>query len=115
VFIRVPLLVQFGEFAQRAGATSLEDLPSHIESFVDDRLNRLNPESPKSYRQVADRGLRNPIKQMLRLVIPNLEGNAEGRDNPFRNAAPGFFEFLRRERGLSEATLVQYRHCLQLL
>jgi len=115
VFIRVPLLVQFGEFAQRAGATSLEDLPSHIESFVDDRLNRLNPESPKSYRQVADRGLRNPIKQMLRLVIPNLEGNAEGRENPFRNAAPGFFEFLRRERGLSEATLVQYRHCLQLL
>lgn len=115
VFARVPLLVQFGEFAKRAGATSVDDLPHHIEPFVEDKLNRLKPKSSKSERQVAARGLRNPIQQMLRLVIPNLEGNAEGRNNPFREAAPGFFEFLRRERGLSEATLVQYRHCLQLL
>ncbi len=115
VFVRVPLLVQFGEFAQRAGATSLEDLPSHIEPFVEDRLNRLKPDSPKSERQVAARGLRGPIKQMLRLIIPNLGGNTEGRTNPFRETAPDFFEFLRRERGLSEGTLVQYRHCLQLL
>ena len=35
VFVRVPLLVQFGEFAQRAGATSLDDLPSYIEPFVE--------------------------------------------------------------------------------
>jgi site-specific recombinase XerD len=114
VFVRVPLLVQFGGFAQRAGATSLDDLPNLIESFVEDTLNRLKPESPKSKRQVAARGLRNPIQQMLRLVIPNHEGNDKGRDNPFREAAPGFFEFLRRDRGLSEATLVQYRHCLRL-
>lgn len=115
VFVRVPLLVQFGEFAKRAGATSLDDLPSYIEPFVEYRLNCLKPDSSKSKRQVAARGLRGPIAQMLRLVVPNLGGNTEGSDNPFREAAPDFFEFLRRERGLSEATLVQYRHCLQLL
>ena len=114
VFIRVPLLVRFGRFAQNSGATSLDDLPSHIESFVEDSLNRLNSES-KSKRLVAARELRNPINQMLRLVLPHSENNAERRSNPFSDAAPCFFEFLRRERGFRDATLVQYRHCLEML
>ena len=114
VFVRVPLLVQFGEFAQRAGATCLDDLPSCIDSFVEYRLNRLNPES-KSKSQVAARGLRGPIKQMLTVVIPNPRGNNEGSNDPFSEDAPGFFDFLLRERGLQEATVVRYRHYLQLL
>ena len=40
VFIRVPLLVRFGEFAQRAGADSWEELPVHVEAFVDAWLKR---------------------------------------------------------------------------
>jgi integrase/recombinase XerD len=32
--------------------------------------------------------------------------------DPFADSVPGFFEFLRQERGLREATLVQYRHYL---
>jgi site-specific recombinase XerD len=35
--------------------------------------------------------------------------------DPFVEVAPGFFEFLRQERGLRDTTLVQYRHFLQLL
>jgi len=43
------VLVQFGEFAQRAGATSLDDLPSHIEPFVEERLNRLKSDSSRAF------------------------------------------------------------------
>jgi integrase/recombinase XerD len=115
VFFRAPVLVQFGEFARRAGATGFDDLPSHIESFIEDRLKRSKRDYSESMRRVAARQLRNPIKQMLRLIFPDIEDNTEGRNNPFCETAPDFFEFLRRERGLHAATLVQYRHCLQML
>ena len=31
---RVPMLVQFGEFAKEHGANSLEDLPKHLSEFA---------------------------------------------------------------------------------
>jgi hypothetical protein len=34
IFIRVPLLIRFGESAQRAGAKALTDLPAHVEPFI---------------------------------------------------------------------------------
>jgi len=35
VFVRVPILLRFGEFAQKARANSWEELPAHVESFVE--------------------------------------------------------------------------------
>ena len=46
-----------------------------------------------------------------RLVLP--PENGPGLPDPFADSVPGTFEFLRQERGLFEATLVQYRHYLQ--
>jgi len=40
IFIRVPLLVRFGVFAQLAGAKVLGGIPAHVEPFVDARLKR---------------------------------------------------------------------------
>jgi integrase/recombinase XerD len=51
---------------------------------------------------------------MLRLILPH-DGNKAGPPEPFTDAVPHFFDFLRQERGLHEATLVQYRHYLQRL
>ncbi len=63
-------------------------------------------------RQAAARGIRNPIQQLLRLILPHQEDKL-GLPDPFADAVPDFFEFLRRDRGLRDATLVQYRHYLQ--
>ncbi len=115
VFIRVPLLVRFGEFAQRAGADSWEELPAHVESFVDAWLNRHGRQYSEAQRQAAARGIRNPVQQMLRLILPDNQGDNSGEPEPFADAAPGFFEFLRRERGLRETTIGQYRHHLKRL
>jgi site-specific recombinase XerC len=52
---------------------------------------------------------------MLRLVLPPDQGNNTCLAAPFADSVPEFFEFLRRERGLREATIVQYRHYLQRL
>jgi len=112
VFTRVPILLLFGDFAQGAGAKSWDELPVHTESFVDTWLRRQGREYSVIQRQAAARGIRNPIQQLLRLILPHQE-HKPGLPDPFADAAPDFFEFLRRDRGLRDATLVQYRHYLQ--
>jgi len=114
VFIRVPLLIRFGESAQRAGAKTLAELPAHIEAFIQTWLGLYGTQYSKVQRQAAVRGLRGPIQQMLRLTAPQVDSNA-GVADPFAGLVPGFFDFLRRARGLREATLLQYRHYLRLL
>ncbi len=114
VFVRVPILLRFGEFAKGAQASSWEELPAHVESFVEAWLSRQGREYSVLQRQAAARSIRNPIQQLLRLILPH-DDNKTGVPDPFADAAPGFFDFLRQERGLHEATLVQYRHYLQRL
>jgi integrase/recombinase XerD len=113
VSFRVPALIRFGEFARASGANKFEDLPAYVEPFIGDWLNRRKREYSESQRSVAARELRNPIRQLLRLILPNLGSDIRSAPDPFTDVAPGFFDFLRRERGLREATIVQYRHYLQ--
>ncbi len=113
IFVRVPILLRFGEFAQRGGARSWEELPAHVESFVETWLKRQGREYSELQRQAAARGIRNPIQQLLRVNLP--QPSKSGLPDPFAVAVPGFFEFLRQERGLREATIIQYRHYLQRL
>lgn len=115
VFIRVPLLVRFGEFAHRAGANSWNELPAHVEPFVEAWLTHPGREYSEPQRHAAARGIRNPIHQMLRLILRQEQDANSCMPEPFATAAPGFFEFLRRERGLHETTIVQYRHYLRRL
>ena len=115
VSFRVPVLVRFGEYARRSGANNLDDLPAHIEPFIDDWLSHRKGGYSESDRWIAAREVRNPIRQLLRLILPHTGSDTASVPDPFADAAPGFFEFLRRERGLRETTLVQYRHYLQRL
>ena len=113
VFARVPILFRFGEFAEHAGATNWEDLPAHVELFVETWLQRHGRKYSEAQYKAAARGIRNPIQQLLRLILPGTRKSA--LPDPFAESVPGFFGFLRQERGLREATLVQYRHYLQRL
>ena len=115
IFVRVPILLRFGQFAQGAGATSWEELPDHVTPFVETWLKRQGGEYSELQRRAAARGIRNPIQQLLRLILPQQKEDKSGLPDPFAEAAPRFFTFLRQERGLREATLVQYRHYLQRL
>jgi integrase/recombinase XerD len=114
VFVRVPILIRFVEFAQRTGASRWEELPAHVESFIEAWLARQGREFSQPQRQAAARCIRNPIQQLLRLILTNGSQNRSGLA-PLAEVAPGFFDFLRRERGLRETALVQYRHYLHRL
>ena len=40
VFVRVPILIRFGDFARISGAHTLDELPAHVEPFIEDWLKR---------------------------------------------------------------------------
>ena len=116
VLHRIPILMQFGEFARSRGATRWEDLPDHVESFVRNQVaERAKPGAPVWRRKKAGQCIRNPIQQMLRLLVPEYSGAGRPRkpENPFADCAAGFFAFLREEKGLRERTLESHRHYLR--
>lgn len=111
VFRRVPILRRFGEFARAQGATRLEELPAHVEAFVEAYVRRGSGAQARKKRASE---ARNPIEQMLRLALAGFTGHvrAAWARTPFLESAGGFFTYLKDERGLRPASLVHYRHQL---
>lgn len=113
---RIPIIVTFSEFAQSHGVIDLKDLPDHVESFVQEWVSeRARPKAGKLERKKIGECVRNPIRQMLRLVIPGYVGlgRAHKPDNPFENCAPQFFKYLKDEKGLRDRTIYIYRYYLR--
>ena len=115
IFHRVPLLLRFGEFARRRGATRIEDLPALVDAFVDQWAHERGAKatSTKARKKVASCA-RNPIEQMLRLVVAGFRGRRRARwaRAPFEGRAGEFFTYLTEERGLRPASVLHYKHHL---
>ena len=119
VVSRVPILLQFGEFAQARGTTTVADLPGHVDPFIghwiarhDDR-HHAGPSRPELRKEI-----RGPVEQFLRLVVPGFRGRGRSHrhmSSPFAEVAPGFFPYLRTERGLRETSIDHYDHHLRRL
>ena len=111
VFRRVPILRRFGEFARDRGATQMEDLPSHVEAFVEVWTQEHGPGCTTTSRKKVAACVRNPIEQMLRLTVPGFRGRQRARwaRVPFDGRAGQFFEYLVEERGLRAATVLHYK------
>jgi integrase/recombinase XerD len=107
---RVPLFMRFGEFARKRGAARIGDLSAHLDAFVQSRLRlrrRIMACASKRTLQQFVRCVRGPIEQFLRVVQAGDQA-FEPAPRPFRDWAPGFFEYLREERGLRPTTVDGY-------
>jgi site-specific recombinase XerD len=107
---RVPVLFAFGEFAWAGGARSVGELPAHVEAFVAERVpaRRVAELSAVAARERV-KNVRGPIEQMLCLVVPGFTGTRRVLLGvPFIVELPGFFEYLRCERGLRPTSLRGY-------
>jgi len=115
VFHRVPLLGQFGEFARERGVIRIEDLPGHVDAFVERWTEQHGSRCRTTVaRKKVASVARNPIEQMLRLAIPDFCGRRRARwaRAPFEGRAGRFFDYLTEERGLRQASVVHYKHHL---
>lgn len=112
---RVPVLIRFGEFARGQGASTVQELPGHVDSFVARWIAERAVQQSAVRRKMVAKEVRGPIEQMLGIVLANFSGR--GRpcqpENPFHGQTPGFFDYLRKERGLRATSLKQYTHHLR--
>lgn len=110
----IQTLVHFSNFAGARGATTVEDLPAHVEPFVEQWIQNHGAWCrTQRDRAVVHANARVPVEQMLRLVLPDFVGTTRHVALPFEATVPGFFNFLREERGLRPATLHQYEYHLR--
>lgn len=114
---RVPLLLKFGEFARIRGAVVWADLPRYVLPFAEywQEEHGRNCRTEGARKKVADEAA-NAVEQMLRLLLPTYPGAGRGiRPLPFVRSVPGFFPYLREERGLSLPSLKLYENGLRRL
>jgi len=115
VLRRVSLLERFGDFTRARGVTAWDQLPTHVDAFVEVWVRERGQgcRTERARRKVADVA-RTPIEQMLRLVVPGFVGRGRDRGpaEPFAGHAGEFFDYLRVERGLRDASVRLYRHHL---
>ena len=107
---RVPMLMHFADHAATHGAKTWEELPGHVDSFVDTwvRQHGRRCKDKEARRQVAS-AARNPVEQMLCLILPGYRGHQRPQPpQPFAASAPGFFSYLQQERGLRPASIALY-------
>ena len=110
----VQALLEFGDFARVRGANTVEDLPAHVESFVAQWIEKHGAWCRSAHdRTVVHSHGRVPVEQMLRLLVPGFIGTTRRVALPFQAAVPGFFPYLREERGLRPQTLHGYEHHLR--
>jgi site-specific recombinase XerD len=115
VLRRVPILVRFGAFAANRGATRWDELPAHVDAFVADWLRARCTNASATVRRKVPLDVRNAVNQMLRVTLPEhaATNHRPHAPDPFVDQVPGFFAYLRDERGLRETSIRHYRHFLR--
>jgi site-specific recombinase XerD len=109
--------VHFNAFATASGAKSWNELPALAAPFVvywmDEHCGvTVRPPSRSSVKAQA----RNTVEQMLQLVVPGfMSPSRRANAKPLSDQVPGFFDYLRDERGLRPTTLDDYAHHLRVL
>jgi len=105
----VPMLRRFGEVAWDLGARELNELPNHVDSFIDTWMkeHKRRPTKKRS-RSSIRRDIRSPVEQFLKIIVRGYTGNSKTNREPFSNKAPAFFSYLRNERELGEISMRRY-------
>ena len=115
VYRRVPLLVRFGAFAAERGARRWDDLPAHVDAFVTDCVTQREAGRTTEGQRRMRNFVRPVVEQMVALAVPgwDMGNHRPSLPDPFCDPAPGFFAYLRDERGLRETSIHHYRHFLR--
>ncbi len=110
----VRALAHFNDFVVARGVTRLQELPDHLDAFVE-RWQAEHGGWCKTAQDVAAvvAHSRVPVEGMLCVALPGYTRPVLTPAMPFSVSAPGFFAFLANERGLRATTLHTYVYALR--
>ncbi|EWS65225.1 Tyrosine recombinase XerD [Hydrogenophaga sp. T4] len=102
-------LQYFNHFVVRRAVKAFEELPAHVQPFVDEwRAMRCAGCTDTHQNNVEQSNARVPVEQMLQLVVPGFARADHRVLRPFLHSVPGFFPYLREEKGLRPVTCNGY-------
>ena len=110
----VRALGHFNDFVIDRGVAELQELPDHVDVFVE-RWKAEHGGWCKTSQDVAAvvAQSRVPVERMLCLTLPGYTRPNTKSALPFSVSVPGFFPFLVNEKGLRPATLQKYTYTLR--
>lgn len=112
---RVPILVQFAGFTDARQIQNLAQAENVIEPFVEHWLSSHCVGAPTTLQRRERSLARCTVRHFYSLIVwkSDYQKRKTPLADPFVAEAPGFFAYLREERGLRPETLYQYRHHLR--
>ncbi|MFK0167087.1 site-specific integrase [Rhizobium sp. NPDC090279] len=115
IYRRVPILTKFAAFTAVRNVDQIEQAEAFIEPFIDDWLfiRRANRSVDACRR---DRNFVGGIVRHFFSQVVSKSDNISRRTAwpiPFATQVPGFFDYLRAERGLRPSSIHHYRHYLR--
>jgi site-specific recombinase XerD len=109
VLQHVNTLRHFNQFVCARGVTSCEQLPQHVQPFIDEWMHTRGASCPNEATRGAVRSnAQVPVEQLLELIVPGFARVRQRVVAPFLAGASGFFAFLRDEKGLRPGTCDGY-------
>ena len=112
---RVPILVEFASFTEARSISQIEQAEALVDAFVADWLSARRADHLGNACR-RDRNLVSAtVRQFFSLVVAQSEYRRARKPwgDPFAAQAPGFFEYLRAERGLRQRSIRIYQHYLR--
>lgn len=113
---RVSLLCRFADFVKQRRACSVAEAGLLVDAFVAARARSYGQRRPGVPGPSFAKDTAVALRQAIRLATNgDITAQRAERALPFEPWAPGFFPYLREERGLKPATVYHYRHYLNRL
>ncbi|MFC3320436.1 tyrosine-type recombinase/integrase [Mesorhizobium cantuariense] len=116
IYRRVPVLVKFAAFTAGHNVERIEQAERLFEPFIADWLSNRNHNRSADARRRARNFVTGVIRHFFSLVVWKA-GDDRARPSlpdPFAVQVPGFFDYLRDERGLRQSSIAHYRHYLRV-
>lgn len=112
---RVPILTEFGEFAEAHNVGQVEQAEALIDAFAVAWISARRTDRSADARRRDRNFARGTVRHFFSLAISKTEYHpAKGPwADPFAAQVPGFFEYLREERGLRSSSIHHYQHYLR--
>lgn len=113
---RVPVLVKFAAFTAGQNVERIEQAERLFEPFIADWLSNRHPDRSADARRRDRNFVTGVLRHFFSLVVWK-EGDDRTRPSlpdPFAVQVPGFFDYLRDERGLRQSSIAHYRHYLRV-
>src|SRR3984893_1760090 len=112
---RGPILTEFAKFAEARNVNQIEQAEALIDAFVVDWVSARRTDRPAEARRRDRNFARGTVRHFFSLAISKSEYHRTKSSwaDPFAAQVPGFFEYLREERGLRSSSIHHYQHYLR--